>query len=99
MAKVILVVMISSFNFVFIIGQKIFDELLRITRKLPPALRLSPEAVLISTALRLRSGCWARAAKGHVAAPLRNTMNSRRLIRAPDRNGSWGFWKGSPISA
>jgi hypothetical protein len=37
MAKVILVVMISSFNFVFIIGQKIFDELLRITRKASPS--------------------------------------------------------------
>jgi hypothetical protein len=78
MAKVILVVMISSFNFVFIIGQKYSMSFYGLPVKLPPALRLSPEAVLISTALRLRSGCWARAAKGHVAAPLRNTMNSTR---------------------
>ncbi len=71
--------------------------------KLPPAFRFSPEAVFISTAMRLHSGCWAHAAKGHVGAPLRNTMNSRRLIRAPDfaadGNGSWAFWKGSPMSA
>src|SRR5262249_36520590 len=33
---------------------------------------------------RIRSGCCARATKGHVVAPTKSVMNSRRRIVTPD---------------
>ena len=36
---------------------------------------------------RIRSACCARAASGHVAAPPRSVMNSRRRISAPKLRG------------
>ena len=36
---------------------------------------------------RIRSGCCARAASGHAAAPPRAAMNARRLISHPSDKG------------
>src|SRR5262249_2639399 len=50
----------------------------------------SSAAKVISTPMRrIRSGCCARAASGHVAAPPSSVMNARRLlIRSPRRRAS-----------
>ena len=54
----------------------------------------------VSTPMRrTRSGCCARAASGHAAAPPRTVMKSRRLIRSPRRRGRAASDPRVPLSA
>ena len=62
-------------------------------RERPDASGSSAARFMSTPMRRIRSGCCARAASGHAAAPPSSVMNSRRLIAAPEaqerhRNGS-----------